>query len=82
MPIKITTDQQITQLLKGDVLLKCFPEGKPDEAYEIRNINSANNMIELVAPAGMRPRFTSPGDVARLFIKSGHLITEGAWWLQ
>jgi hypothetical protein len=93
MHIKITTPQQVVQLLKGDVLLK-YPQkndpGNTDdeqypksiEAYEIRYINMGNEMIELVMTADSRVSFASPGDIGRLFIKSGHLITEGVWWLQ
>ncbi len=93
MPIKITTPQQVAQLLAGDVILKCplseepgsmtdiqYPKGI--EAYEIRHINANNQMVELVITAGSRIQFASPGDVGRLFIKSDHLITEKLWWLQ
>ena len=87
MHLKITTAQQVAQLLKGDVLLKCPLNSDPGntddkqyqkriEAYEIRYINTDNEMVELVTTAGSRIMFASPGDIGRLFIKSGHLITE------
>ena len=93
MPVKITTLQQVTQLLIGDVLLKCIPnidqgnmsdekDQKQTEIYEIRNINTGNQMMELVTPISYRILFPSPGDIGRLFIRSGHLITENVWWLQ
>ncbi len=82
----------MAKLLIGDILFKC-PMSKDSknmndkqyekdaEAYEISYINPGNQMIYLVTPVSARAMFSSPGDVGRLFVKSGHLITENVWWL-
>jgi hypothetical protein len=89
---KLTTLKQV-EMLRIDDIVKRFPSNtEPEEVfdesrnanidtYEIRSIHPGNQMIELVMERKSIPMFSLPGDVARLFIKSYHLVEQKIWWV-
>lgn len=51
------------------------------ETYEVRSVNTANNMLELVMSGASASFYPTPVQVGRIFIKMEALVTQQLWWV-
>lgn len=91
MHIQITSQAQLDQLRKGDLITQYAAHGeKPPDTfdkknsttYKIHSIKSSNHILELVMIDDPLIILLSPGSLGRMFIAPANLLPDGNWWLQ
>jgi hypothetical protein len=82
MDIKISTLQQVAAMNVGNILKRIHPEhdGGTD-VFEVKSINTSNDMIGLVMTGDSVVGYGAPGDIGRLFIRSANLMQQDIWWI-
>jgi hypothetical protein len=92
MKVKITTAQQLANLKAGDEITKYPVHGDAEsyfddsqkrriDTYRVNTIDITNDMLGLVMCGSSVYINSAPGNVGRLFIKRGQLITQSIWWV-
>lgn len=90
--MKLITTQQETALCKGDIITRYPYNGEPEanfdstrakyiQTYEVRSVNAASGMLELVMSAGTAPWLALPWHIDRIFINIRHLAEQKIWWV-